>query len=78
MLDAVYYVPHITKIFVLFVLISSLIIRGIIIPLSRNINSSYLFPFNWFKTRPPDTIIIVFWQGRGSRIWGWSELGENL
>ena len=39
--------PHITKIFIIITLISSLIIRGIIIPLSRNIKSSYLFPFNW-------------------------------
>ena len=46
-IDAVFYVPHITKIFILLVLISSLIIRGIVIPLSRNIQASYLFPYNW-------------------------------
>ncbi len=44
-----FYIPHITKIFISLVFITSFIVRGIYYPLKRDINSNYLFPFNWLK-----------------------------
>ena len=45
--DAVFYIPHITKIYVLGVLFSSLIYRGIYLPLNRKVEPDFLFPFTW-------------------------------
>ena len=47
--DAVLYIPHITKIYLLLLIISSILFRGIIYPLKRKIGFKYLFPFNWMK-----------------------------
>jgi len=41
------YSPYNKNIYNINILVSSLIIRGIIIPITRNIKLSYLFPFNW-------------------------------
>lgn len=43
------YFPHITKIFILLILISSFLIRGIYYPIKRKVNINYIFPFNWIN-----------------------------
>jgi len=47
--DAVFYVPHITKIYVSGVILASILYRGIILPLKRTVGIAYLLPFNWIK-----------------------------
>ena len=47
--DAVLYVPHITKLYVGGAVIASMIYRGIILPLNRNVEASYIFPYRWIK-----------------------------
>jgi glycosyltransferase involved in cell wall biosynthesis len=44
-----FYIPHITKIFITTVFLSSFLIRGIYYPLKRKLNIKYIFPFNWLK-----------------------------
>jgi hypothetical protein len=44
---SVFYIPHITKIYVSSLLLLSVIIRGIIRPLRRNVEWSFVFPFKW-------------------------------
>lgn len=44
---SVWYVPHITKIFIFMVCFASFIYRGIYFPIKHNIALSFLFPFNW-------------------------------
>ena len=46
--DSIWYVPHITKIFVSLVFAASFIYRGIYFPLKNKIRYSYLFPYRWF------------------------------
>lgn len=43
------YIPHITKIYIFFILIISLIFRGLILPINRKVEKSFLFPNNWIK-----------------------------
>ncbi|MFL2724829.1 MAG: glycosyltransferase [Gammaproteobacteria bacterium] len=45
--DAVLYIPHITKLFILFIISSSIIVRGIVKPLQRKEDMNYIFPFRW-------------------------------
>tara|TARA_Y100001970_G_scaffold294197_1_gene448315 strand:+ start:3436 stop:5673 length:2238 start_codon:yes stop_codon:yes gene_type:complete len=45
--NSLYYIPHITKIFIFFVFILSIILRGLFLPISRKIDNKFLFPFNW-------------------------------
>jgi glycosyltransferase involved in cell wall biosynthesis len=45
--DSIWYIPHITKIFVCSVLLASFTYRGIYFPIKNNIQLSYLFPFRW-------------------------------
>ena len=45
--DAVFYIPHITKIFVVLVLISSVLVRGLFKPVSNKVKLNYLLPFRW-------------------------------
>lgn len=45
--DSIWYVPHITKIFILSSLFASFLYRGIYFPITNNINLNYLFPFRW-------------------------------
>jgi glycosyltransferase involved in cell wall biosynthesis len=44
---SVLYIPHITKIYVSSLLLLSIVFRGIIRPLRRNIGWSFIFPFKW-------------------------------
>lgn len=41
------YIPHITKIYIVSLFILSIIFRGIIRPLKRKVNLSFLFPWRW-------------------------------
>lgn len=43
----VWYIPHVTKIYVSFVVTFSLLYRGVFNPLNKNIKLKNLFPFNW-------------------------------
>ena len=45
--DNVFYIPHITKIYVTSLLLLSIVFRGIIRPLRRNVEWSFIFPFEW-------------------------------
>ena len=44
---SIYYIPHITKFFIIFIFLISFIIRGIIYPINRKIKIRYIFPLNW-------------------------------
>jgi glycosyltransferase involved in cell wall biosynthesis len=46
-IDSVFYIPHITKIYVTLLLLLSIVFRGIIRPLRRNVERSFIFPFEW-------------------------------
>jgi hypothetical protein len=46
--DSIWYIPHITKIFVSLVFAASFVYRGIYFPLKNKIRFSYLFPYKWF------------------------------
>ena len=46
--DSIWYIPHITKIFVSLVFVASFVYRGIYFPLTNKIRFSYLFPYKWF------------------------------
>jgi glycosyltransferase involved in cell wall biosynthesis len=45
--DSIWYIPHITKIFVFSILLASFLYRGIYFPIKYKIELTYLFPFNW-------------------------------
>ncbi len=45
--DSIWYVPHITKIFIFIVVSASFLYRGIYFPIKNKIELSFLFPFNW-------------------------------
>ena len=47
--SAILYIPHITKIFVGFLILFSLIYRGIYLPNKRKEELDYIFPFNWIR-----------------------------
>ena len=47
--DAVLYVPHITKIYAGGVILASILYRGILLPLKRKVEPSFLFPFKWIQ-----------------------------
>ena len=44
---SIYYFPHITKIYLTFLFITSFFLRGIYYPIKRKIKILYIFPFNW-------------------------------
>ncbi len=44
---SVFYIPHITKIYIFSLLLLSVIFRGIIRPLRRNVEWSFIFPYKW-------------------------------
>jgi GT2 family glycosyltransferase len=46
--ESVWYVPHITKIFIIFISSLSFLYRGLYFPIRNNISFSFLFPVNWF------------------------------
>jgi hypothetical protein len=45
--DSIWYIPHITKIFVIGLFSASFLYRGIFFPIKNNIELSYLFPWRW-------------------------------
>jgi len=45
--ESVLYIPHITKIYVTSLFLLSIVFRGIIRPLRRKVECSFIFPFNW-------------------------------
>jgi glycosyltransferase involved in cell wall biosynthesis len=45
--ESAFYIPHITKIYVTSLLLLSIVFRGIIRPLRRNVEWSFIFPFKW-------------------------------
>ena len=47
--DAVFYVPHITKIYVGGLVITSILYRGLFLPLQSMVETDYLFPFRWIQ-----------------------------
>ena len=47
--DAVFYVPHITKIYISGVIFGSILYRGVLMPLKRKVPIKYLFPFRWLQ-----------------------------
>jgi len=46
-IESVFYIPHITKIYVTSLFLLSIVFRGIIRPLRRNVECSFIFPFKW-------------------------------
>ena len=45
--DAMLYIPHITKIYLVSIFVASLFYRGLYIPFKGKIGKDYLFPFRW-------------------------------
>jgi energy-converting hydrogenase Eha subunit A len=45
--ESVFYIPHITKIYVASLFLLSIVFRGIIRPLRRKVECSFIFPVNW-------------------------------
>jgi hypothetical protein len=45
--NSIFYIPHITKIYVTSLFLLSIVFRGIIRPLRRNVERSFIFPFEW-------------------------------
>lgn len=45
--DSVWYIPHITKLFIISISLASFIYRGFYFPIKHNISLSFLFPVNW-------------------------------
>ena len=45
--SSIFYLPHITKFYLLLISILSIVTRGIFFPLRRKISYKFLFPFNW-------------------------------
>jgi len=45
--DSIWYIPHITKIYVFSILLASFFYRGIYFPIKNKIELTFLFPFNW-------------------------------
>ena len=45
--DSIFYIPHITKIYLLIILICSFVFRGLIRPINRKEKIKFLIPFNW-------------------------------
>jgi|TARA_B100001971_G_C17757369_1_gene318496 uncharacterized membrane protein YhhN len=47
--DAVLYVPHLTKMYVSGIILASIMYRGIFLPLKRQVEPGFLFPFSWIN-----------------------------
>tara|TARA_B110000003_G_C16651784_1_gene534511 strand:- start:1185 stop:2456 length:1272 start_codon:yes stop_codon:yes gene_type:complete len=47
--DSIWYIPHITKIFIALLFFASFFYRGIYFPIKNNISAKYLFPFKWIE-----------------------------
>ena len=48
-MSSIFYVPHITKIYLFILLTISILYRGLIFPLKKGISHQYLFPLNWMR-----------------------------
>jgi hypothetical protein len=46
-IESAFYLPHITKIYVSSLFLLSIVFRGIIRPLRRNVEWSFIFPYKW-------------------------------
>ena len=46
--ESIYYIPHITKSYILILVLGSPIFRGVYTPLCKGVEKDYLFPFRWF------------------------------
>tara|TARA_Y100000590_G_scaffold441245_1_gene567649 strand:+ start:414 stop:1586 length:1173 start_codon:yes stop_codon:yes gene_type:complete len=46
--NSIFYIPHVTKIYLSILIIFSIFYRGVYLPLSRKVFTNFLFPFNWF------------------------------
>jgi glycosyltransferase involved in cell wall biosynthesis len=55
--ESVYYIPHITKIYLSILFLSGIFFRGLYIPISRGISLTYLFPMRWMIVGLVGTII---------------------
>ena len=47
--DAILYIPHITKIYLSGLVLTSVLYRGLFLPLNRKVNVSFLLPFRWIQ-----------------------------
>ena len=47
--SSVWYIPHITKIFLGAIILSSVAYRGLYFPLKNEVEKEYLFPFKWLQ-----------------------------
>ena len=47
--DAVLYIPHITKIYLGGLIMTSIFYRGLLLPLRRHVEPAYLFPLRWIR-----------------------------
>ena len=45
--NTIFYIPHITKLYLVFLAITSILYRGLYLPINRNISLKFLFPFNF-------------------------------
>jgi len=45
--DSIWFIPHITKIYVSMILLAALVYRGLYLPISHGISLNFLFPFNF-------------------------------
>ena len=45
--DAILYIPHITKSYLIIIILFSIFFRGIYIPIKRKVKLNFLFPYNW-------------------------------
>jgi glycosyltransferase involved in cell wall biosynthesis len=45
--NSIFYIPHITKIYVSSLFLLSIVFRGIVRPLRRKVECSFIFPFKW-------------------------------
>ena len=47
--DAILYIPHITKIYLSGLVLTSVLYRGLFLPLNRKVNVTFLLPFRWIQ-----------------------------
>ena len=55
--ESVYYIPHITKIYLSLLFLSGIFFRGLYIPISRGIALNYIFPIRWVVVGLVGTLI---------------------
>lgn len=45
--EYIFYIPHVTKIYISIIILLSIFYRGIFLPINKNVSINFLFPFNW-------------------------------